>query len=521
MTENLEISRQVTPPAPDGPAVGRPATAPLPPVSMARIGRHGLIYGIGIIATKGIGFLMLPIYTRYLTPADYGVLQLVTMVLEAASVFAGARIAQGIFRFYHKAESLQERNEVMFTSLALLTLSYAVVSGLSFIAARPIARAVFEAEGQYVFYVRLAAAGLAFQTLVLVPFAFLRLRDKSTLFVIWSVVQLALQATLNVVLLIPFRLGVAAVLISSLVSHVTLGFVLVVLMIRQVGTRFSIQSARDLIRFGVPLIVMQVASFIMAFADRYFLVRAANTAVVGIYGLALQFGMLLLLVGYMPFSRVWEPMRFEIANRSDRDAIYARVFILMNVVLITAGLLIALFAHDLLVLVATPPFYAAHVLVPPLVLAFLLQCWMHFFNVAIFVKERTEFFTIATWIAAAVAVLGYLVLIPRYLALGAVLTTAIAYLVRFWLVYLFGQRLWRVEYQWGPVLKLLAMAIGVYTMVAVLPLPNHLVALSVKLLLVIAYGFGLWTTGVLSPSDRRQIRRMLGAGPLRLARLFG
>src|SRR5205823_14718273 len=70
---------------------------------MRRIGRHSLVYGAGLMLTKAVSFVMLPVYTRYLTPADYGVMTLISMTLDVIAIMAGTKVALGIFRYYHKA----------------------------------------------------------------------------------------------------------------------------------------------------------------------------------------------------------------------------------------------------------------------------------------------------------------------------------------------------------------------------------------------------------------------------------
>src|SRR5256886_14286105 len=95
---------------------------------MSRIGKHGLVYGGGIILSKAVAFIMLPVYTHYLTPADYGLLQLVDMVLEVASIVAGSRLGAGIFRYYHKANTPGKRRAVLSTALIVLVTSYATAA---------------------------------------------------------------------------------------------------------------------------------------------------------------------------------------------------------------------------------------------------------------------------------------------------------------------------------------------------------------------------------------------------------
>src|SRR5688572_736397 len=160
---------------------------------MGSLGRHSLIYAVGIVLTKAVAFLMLPVYTRLLTPADYGVLQLVTMFLEVLSIFAGSRIAYGIFHFYHKAADEAARRAVLTTAVVLLAATFGAVALIALAAAPNLALAIFGQGEHYVGYIRLAAIGLALDSLITVPNALFQLRQQSIKFVGFSVLKLLLQ----------------------------------------------------------------------------------------------------------------------------------------------------------------------------------------------------------------------------------------------------------------------------------------------------------------------------------------
>src|SRR2546430_17223362 len=139
---------------------------------MSRIGKHGLVYGGGILLSKAVAFFMLPVYTHYLTPADYGVLQLIDMVLEVASIVAGSRLAAGIFRFYHKAETDEERQAVLSTAMVVLLVSYGLASTAVYTFAPRIA-AVAPGRGAAPTLGRAAGIRLLFQDMLPVPFSYL------------------------------------------------------------------------------------------------------------------------------------------------------------------------------------------------------------------------------------------------------------------------------------------------------------------------------------------------------------
>jgi O-antigen/teichoic acid export membrane protein len=213
---------------------------------------------------------------------------------------------------------------------------------------------------------------------------------------------------------------------------------------------------------------------------------------------------------------VWEPVRFEIAKRPDRDEIYARSFIYFNVILLTMAVCITLFVGDLLRVMATPAYLPARDLVPIILIAYVLQSWTLVHDVGIQVRERTEFHTLANWAGALVALAGYVVLIPRLFGLGAALATVASFAVREWAVYTLSQRLWPVHYRWAPVIRLLMVALVVCAASLLLPRRDLLVSLALRLGLLGAYLGCVWHAGVLSADERLIVRRFVRSRASRL-----
>jgi O-antigen/teichoic acid export membrane protein len=333
--------------------------------------------------------------------------------------------------------------------------------------------------------------------------------------------KLALQVGLNLVFLIPLRMGPQAVLLSGLLANCALAPVLVTYLLREVPFRPSRHAARQLLGFGAPLIATQMAMFVVTYADRYFLQAAAGSAVVGLYALSYQFGFLLATLANAPFLMVWEPLRFEVAKRPDRDRIYARFFIYLSVVLMTLGTILALFVRDFLRVMAAPTFLHAADIVPLLLAAYAFHAWTNFHSIGILVRERTGFIALADWSAGIVALICYWLWIPSLLGLGAALATLVAYAVRWGIVYGVSQRLWPVRYEWSGVLQL-AGAAGVVVGVGLL-LPGETLAesLSARLAMFAVFGVALWCLPVFSEEERALLRRAGREPRVALGKLIG
>jgi O-antigen/teichoic acid export membrane protein len=349
------------------------------------------------------------------------------------------------------------------------------------------------------------------QALVLVPLAFLRLRNRFRLVIGASLVKLIVQVVANVTLLAGFHLGPRAPFISSALANVAVGVLLTVVVWREVGWRPSRHIAVALYRYGAPLVLTQFATFILTFGDRYFLRRATDLASVGRYTLAYQFAFLLAMIAQTPFELVWDPKKFEVAKRPDRDEIFARVFVYANVTLMGAAVGIALFAHLVVRVMTQPSFYGAADFVPVLLCGVVFQVWVQQ-DIGISVVERTELIAAANWIAAGIILVAYAVLVPRYGGWGAASATVIGYFVRWVLAYRWSQKLWPVRYQWRPVLLLAAISVATVVLGMLIPATPLIGAAIGRLMLYICYAVAIWRSGVLSASDRAAARALVRGG---------
>jgi O-antigen/teichoic acid export membrane protein len=509
------------------------STVPLPPETpgkargggggtLARVGRHTAVYAGGVILGRVVAFAMLPVYTTYLTASEYGVYALIDMTLEVISIVAGSRLGAGVFRLYHKAETDRERQQVVGSALVLVGIAYLVAGAISYFGSPVIASAV-NRDPSTTPIVRLAALTLATQALVLIPLTYLRLRERSGLYVGFTTGKLLLQLLLNIVFLVQFRMGLRGLLLSSLVASIIVGVPLVGLMVKEAGLLMSRDQVRALVRIGAPFIGVQLAKFVQTFGSRYFLNLAASTSAVGIYTLAYQFGFLLVQLGFAPFISVWEPMRFEIAKRPDRDAVFNRVFLFLNVGLFTVAVGIALFVGDYQRLAAGPTFQGGELtlLVPIVLVAFIFQSWNGFNNFGLFVAEKTQLIAVADWVGAIVAVVGFAVLIPLYRGVGAAVATVLSFGASAWLTQWYAQRAFPMEYRWGPVMRVAAVATAVVIVAIILPPVSIQASIGIHIALLGVYFVLLWFSGAFSEDDRQRMRQMRPTPSSILAALSG
>ena len=414
---------------------------------LQRLGKHTLVYTAGILLGKVASFVMLPVYTRYLTPADYGVLELLGMTIDVIGMITGVGIVAGVFKFYSDENDPREKNAVISTA-ALSVIALATVTSLLGFAFSPqLSTLIFDSEANTV-YLRLYFVVYLLQNFEYLPFLLLRAENRSVMFVLVNAGKLIAMLSLNILFVVYYGMGIRGVLTSNIIATSVVAVGLTGYMVRRVGVRFSRAKFVAMARFGSSIVLWSLSSFVLVFSDRFFLNYFTDTATVGIYSLAYKFAFLMSVLAYTPFETIWTAERFEIAKQPDAVAIYARVFLYMNVLLGAVGLVICLFIRDVLFVMSDPAFLPAYKLVPLLVAAQIIFVWAAHWNAGIYISGKTQVLASGAIVLVITTLLINLLLIPPFGAYGAAWATIAAYVVRFFWIYHFAQRYYRIEYQW-------------------------------------------------------------------------
>ncbi len=211
--------------------------------SFGNILRKSGTYAVAVIASRAVSFLLIPLYTRYLTTADYGVLELLDLTVNFIIVFAGLRLGQALFYYYFAEPDEDMRKRHMSTNiLASLGLGVAIATVSWFLSIR-LSAFVFGTE-QYAPLFRLTAISIGLAIPMETFLCCVRTFNEPGLYAGVSIVRTFLSGVLNIILLVWFHLGVASMLWSGIVSQGVIAIALGVHVYMRVPLRFDLRSFR-------------------------------------------------------------------------------------------------------------------------------------------------------------------------------------------------------------------------------------------------------------------------------------
>lgn len=420
--------------------------------------KHSSIYAFGNISRQLVGFIMLPVYTHYLTPTDYGVIGLLIFVVSLIELVFGANLFQAVPKFYYEQNSSQEKRSVISTAILVSTAVSSLAVFLVVLFRDPISLAAFGTT-EHGAVVGIFAFLVLTQGLETYTMGYVRIQQKPWLFVGSSMAKLVMQLSLNIWLVVILEMGIMGVAISTAASSILFTSAMTFYTLWNTGVQFSKHWAQRLLLFCWPLWFGGLAGLYMGSANRYFIRLFGSLEDVGLFELAAKFGSIIAVLVWTPFAQYWQTERFSIYNGPDPIPTYQLVFKVITTLIFLVALGVALFGAPVIRIMAAPEFWPAAEAVPYLAFATVFQSLIFFNNFSLLVKEKTAWMTWNVYLTAAVATVFYLSLIPAQGFVGAAQALMLAQAVQFLIVFSVAKRHYDMQLSLKPLSVYLGVAV--------------------------------------------------------------
>jgi O-antigen/teichoic acid export membrane protein len=416
-----------------------------------------VVYGLGDTATQVVSFFLLPLYARYLSTTDYGILALLLTVEVGAKVAFRWGIDGAFMRLYFDCADQAERQRLASTQFFFLFVVNGTLLVIGLYGASWLGPYLFETH-QYDWTLRLVLINTFVVGFYYLPFHVMRIERRTQTFISLGFSRSLATILMRLVLVIAFELGVHGVILADI--GVTSLFTLVMLrwfapLIRPV---FSLSLLRESLRFGLPRLPHGIAHQIIGSSDRYILGRFVTLHEIGLYSTGSSLGMGLKLF-LSSFEQAWAPFYFGVMREPDAKETFSRVTTYGALILglLAAGL--AACARDLIVAAMPSAFHPAAQVVPWIGLGVALQGMYLLTSIGLNITKHTEYYPAATGIAAATSVGANLLLVPTFGIMGAAWSNVLAYGVLALVSWRFSNRFFPIDYETGRLARVVAAGV--------------------------------------------------------------
>ena len=379
--------------------------------------------GIGAV-TKAASLLAVPVYTAYITPAEYGKYHLAQSVGVVFAMFTAFGLHSGFGRLYFRYRDDGQLGLFLSSLLRFFPLVILLIGGLSIALGDEILG--YFVPDFAIPFAPLVVLGLVtnFANVSLdVPTRLFQIESNYRAFIWLKLVPVALGIALTMALIFAFELESLALMIGQTAPRV-LVVVLVYLALRdRMREGFDVGIVRSSIAFSLPLLPYQLMNFILGTSDRFVLERYATLADIGVYSLGYTLGATMLLFCSITHAS-WQPIFYDLIpdeREWERIAEYIQRLLVFLLVIATGGVLVAKPFVELF-------FDAGYAGGAPVTAWVIAGLFFHgvfvVFHLCILQRERSSWMPAISVCAAAVNLATCVLLVPRYGILGAAWSTS-------------------------------------------------------------------------------------------------
>jgi O-antigen/teichoic acid export membrane protein len=460
------------------------------------------------VLVRGLAFVLLPVYTRYLSPAEYGIVALALTCTVALGMLYPLGLRSAVSRTYYESGTVRERKERVGTLWIAMILS-ATASALVLDRFGPALAVAVLPEVPFHPYLRLAVWTALLGVLGIAPLVLLQARERALTYVLLTL-WTALTTTVVSVWLVVRGGGAEGYLQGALIGAALSAIPYLALTIGQIRPVFRLSLLMPALAFSLPLVPHALAGWALEMSDRAILTRLLPLHDVGVYSLGYQLGAAMGLVT-TAFNAAWVPFLFGTLKDEGEDAHpkLARLVTYYAVALCFIGLGWSLLVEHAITLIAGPAFREAYRITPWVVGGYVFAGLYLIPTNLLFWRRQTRVIPLVTLAAGAVNVGLNLWLVPRYGAIAAAWSTLAAYAVLMVLTWRSAERLHPFPYEYRRLGLMAGLALVLFLTGQLLPFASPSIAVAGRVLLWLAFPFGLIALRTVDGAELAALTRLV------------
>jgi len=427
--------------------------------SIKRLTKHSAVYGIGHILSRSMGFLLLPIQTKYIPPDRYGIALMLISSLAILNVVFSYGMDVAFLRFFIMGKDKREQARIFSTAHWMIFSTGILFATLLFCFPEAFSRLIL-GNDHYGLLLRMSAGICFFDAIRLLPFLALRSEEKSMSYVALNSLNIIATLGLNLLFVVVMRKDVEGIFLANLIASAFTVVTTIPVFKRWLRFSFSREILTELLGFGLPYVPSGLAYVVMDQISRFFIARMINDAAAGIFSACYKLGMFMALV-VAAFRFAWHPFFLSTLKQRDAPQVFARVLTYFLAVTGFFFLLVSVFLREIVHFrigsfqLLDSRYVSGIGIVPIVLMCYILYGVYANFVVGIYLKKKTAWLVMFTGSGMLVTLAANWALIPRFGIIGSAWATFLGYVTMATGLYFANQRLYPIPYEFKRIIKLI------------------------------------------------------------------
>jgi len=470
------------------------------------LGRSG-IYSIGSVFDRGIVFLLLPIYTRYLTPADYGIMSFIGAITGVLAIIYPLGLTSSITRLYYSESNEIARRRTLGTIWLTIFITALGLSILLDLFRKDIFN-LFVTDDYLNPYIRISIWISFFAVFSGFPLTLYQIQGKSFSYACISITKTVLTIGLIIGFVVFLKQGIHGYFKGTLIALILLSIPYTYISLRNLEISFLWQKLKLALHFGLPLLPHSITSWVLALSDRIIIQRFIAISELGIYSLGYQLSGIVMMFA-TAINYAWMPFFFRTIEQSDEYAHknIARMSTYYILALCIIALACSLFMKEIIMLLTISAYHLAYKVTPIIIGANLLSALYFIPGNFLYLKKKTVWLIpVITIISGAINILINIIYVPKYGIMAAAWATLFAYGIMCVLNWFFVIVIYRFPFEYERLFKIFLMFIILFAVGYHITIESIALAILLKTVLILIFFMTLIVAGFFTPSEKEKIQ---------------
>lgn len=404
----------------------------------------------------------MPVYTRFLTAADYGITGTTAAVIAVLTLIMPLGLHGSISRFWFSGKDRNTSRAEAGTIVIMLIAGAAVISVALDRLGAPLFLRLFEGI-PFDPYLRLGIWIAFFNVISYLPLIFFQVNEKPVHYVVFSAGSSIVAIALTLWFVVVERGGARGYLFAQFLGGVLVAIPSLCVVARYIRLSFDRAVARTALLFAIPLVPHALATWVLDLSDRAILARYVSLADIGIYSVGYQVGAATSLA-VTAISNAWTPMFFKTLSEEGAAAHsrISRMATYYAIAVCFGGLGLAILAKPILALMVSASFQEARTIAPWVAAGCVLNGLYIVPANFLFWASKTRVVPMITIAAGTFNVLLNILLVPRLGIVAAAIATLVSYGLMLVFAWFAAQRVYRFPYEYGRIAAVVLAAVVVF-----------------------------------------------------------
>ncbi len=457
-------------------------------MAIGKFVKNSGIYTVVTFLQKGLAFILLPLYTSYLTPADYGVMNIVTSISALLSLLFLLGLNSAAARFYYNDTTNTPYIKRLWGAVALCVIINSIIIGTVFIVFHEYILDPLVGKVQFFPFLLLGCLTTIVSPLYMLYQTYLQTRQESLHYGLNTLCNFLINVGLIILFVVVLEKGVVGVLLAHLITAIIFFIYVTIFFLPKIQLNLDKEIIKPAYKYSLPLVPHLLAGWSTGLIDRLLINGLRNESETGLYSVSKQFGDVILTIANS-FNMAFSPWLYESYNNKQfSDIRNAGMLAILVYTFLALGL--SLFAPEILRIMVSSDFRGVWNIISIIAFAMVFN-GLYFLFVDVLFINKTNYVFIVSVSALVINIVLNLLLIPKMGIIGSAIACYVSYGVKSIIaLILYKKSNKEIKYNW-PLMYIIPLIAFSFTFVNY-PLQSMPLSLAVLFKLIIVFAAGLY-----------------------------